>query len=89
MHEMKTGESGFHVSPRAAGLPGAHSAILQLTHHTQESAQIIALPMHLPKVCLSPNLPLKLMHFRLCVGLCLKYCGAFRDVNLNYFTHFI
>src|SRR4029434_2983184 len=34
-------------------------------------------------------LPLKIMHFRLCVGLCLKYCGAFRDVNLNYFTHFI
>src|SRR4029434_8205762 len=33
-------------------------------------------------------LPLKIMHFRLCVGLCLKYCGAFRDVNLNYFTHF-
>src|SRR4029434_9193360 len=29
------------------------------------------------------------MHFRLSDHLCLKYCGAFRDVNLNYFTHFI
>src|SRR4029434_3167194 len=34
-------------------------------------------------------LPLKIMHFRLCVGLCLKYCGALSDVNYNYFTHFI
>src|SRR4029434_7154153 len=28
-------------------------------------------------------LPLKIMHFRLSDHLCLKYCGAFRDVNLN------
>src|SRR4029434_2701501 len=34
-------------------------------------------------------LPLKIMHFRLCVGLCTKYCGALSDVNHNYFTHFI
>src|SRR4029434_11353425 len=34
-------------------------------------------------------LPLKIMHFRLSDHLCLKYCGAFRDANLNYFTHFI
>src|SRR4029434_3839648 len=24
-----------------------------------------------------------------CLISCLKYCGAFRDVNLNYFTHLI
>src|SRR4029434_9091251 len=34
-------------------------------------------------------LPLKIIHFRLSDHLCLKYCGAFRDANLNYFTYFI
>src|SRR4029434_1613291 len=34
-------------------------------------------------------LPLKIMHFRLCVGLCVKFCGAFREINLNHFSHFI
>ena len=28
-------------------------------------------------------------HCSLSDHLCLKYCGAFRDINLNYLTHFI
>src|SRR4029434_4575542 len=45
-------------------------------------------PQYFKRTC-HMALPLNIMHFRLSDHLCLKYCGAFRDVNLNYFTHFI